>query len=188
MSNWVLSFRSSLIWHALVSMVSNLNILTIMTKVRFIYSVIAPVMLLFCMIAFGLFYGAFRHKLIDVSKTQHNSDGLFYPVALFQLFTGLYVMEAYALGLFLLARNKDGGLACIAQAAIVTVLLGATIIFHIFLYRSFSKTIKLLCLVPPETWRSREGGYIGKILSATGLNDSGEVPFKKSDTHDLDDN
>ena len=129
-----------------------------------VYSTIAPLVLVFCVVAFALFLAAFRYSFIYVSMPLHNCDGMFFPVALNQLFTGMYVMEACGLGLFLLARNEDHSFACIGQAVIVALALGATLVYQVFLHQAFSKPIQFLSVVPIEDEVSRYSGFLRRAL------------------------
>lgn len=76
--------------------------------------------------------------------SQLKSEGLLYPTALNQLFTGVYIMELCIIGLFLLARNDNKEYACLGQVVIMTVATVLTIGFHISLNRAFAPLLKYL--------------------------------------------
>lgn len=86
-----------------------------------IYSVIAPLVLVFSSITFGLLWVVFRYNLLYVTISRPDTRGLLYPTALTQLFTGIYVMELCMIGLLLLVRDTDNRAACVGQAVVTMI-------------------------------------------------------------------
>ena len=118
-----------------------------------IYSVVSPLILVFNIITFGLFWFVYRYNTLYVTKFRFDTGGLLFPTAINQLFTGLYVMELCLIGLFLLVRdvkiNKDGkaegvGAPCKAQAIIMIIALILTVIYQYLLNSAFGPLFRYL--------------------------------------------
>lgn len=102
-----------------------------------VYSVIAPLMLVFMLITFGLFHTVIKNNLLYVVRTGNVDGGaLFFPEAINQTFTGLYFMELCLIGLFFLVRDANDNVACKAQAIIMIVATILTIFYQWWLYSS----------------------------------------------------
>ncbi|KFY69535.1 hypothetical protein V496_00155 [Pseudogymnoascus sp. VKM F-4515 (FW-2607)] len=113
-----------------------------------IYSAIAPLILLFGTIIFGSLWLLYRSYPPRLSDTALAGRGQFYPIAIHQLFIGLYFMELCLGGLFVLARSPDGKPACIAQAITMAFVVFLTLIFHCTIgYRGRLswKSIAMMC-------------------------------------------
>ena len=120
------------------------------------YSTIAPLILVFNIITFSLFWVAYRYTTLYVTKFTRDTGGLLFPKAINHLFVGLYVMELCLIGLFFLVRdikiNPDNGLAvtdesrtpCLPQAIIMIVSLVITAGYQLLLNRSFSPLFRYL--------------------------------------------
>jgi hypothetical protein len=95
-----------------------------------IYSVIAPLILVFGTFAFVVFWILYRNNPPRLSDSVLNSRGYFYPVAIRQIFISLYFMELSLAGLFFLVRDSNGDAACIGQATIMILTTILTALFH----------------------------------------------------------
>ena len=86
------------------------------------YSCIAPLVLVFA--GLGMFFTSYiyRYNLIYVYDTGPDSKGLFYPRALMQLMTGLYIAEVCLIGLFAL-KSSFGPLLLMAIFLVFTALV-----------------------------------------------------------------
>lgn len=114
-----------------------------------IYSIISPLIMVFNIITFSLFWLVYRYNTLYVTKFRFDTGGLLYPKAINQLFTGLYVMELCLVGLFFLVRDSDSsgravGTPCKGQAIIMIIVLFGTILYQILLNRAFSPLFKYL--------------------------------------------
>lgn len=117
---------------------------TLTCSLGLIYSVISPLILVFNIITFGLFWIAYRYTTLYVTKFRFDTGGLLFPRAINQLFTGLYFMELCLIGLFFLARDKDNKVACLPQAIIMIVALFFTVIYQWLLNDSFGPLFRYL--------------------------------------------
>lgn len=88
------------------------------------YSVITPIMAAFSALCFGCVYFAYLHNLLFVVNPSEGR-GIFYPRAIYQTFTGLYLAEVCLLGLFVVAKAW-GPLVLQAVFIFVTVLVHTT--------------------------------------------------------------
>lgn len=105
---------------------------------------IAPLILVFNVITFGLFWFVYRYNTLYVTKFRFDTGGLLFPRAINQLFTGLYVMEFCLIGLFFLVRGVDGHVACDGQAICMIVVLVLTAGYQILLNEAFNPLIRYL--------------------------------------------
>ena len=76
---------------------------------------------------FGAFWVLYRRHPPRLSE---NGRGQFYPVAIHQVFTGLYFMQLSLAGLFFLIRDSSGGRACTGQASLMIVIVISTGLFQ----------------------------------------------------------
>ena len=95
-----------------------------------IYSVIAPLMMIFVSIVFMLLWIAYRHNYYYVQRNKVDTFGALFDSALSQLFAGIYVMEITLIGLFFIVRDTDGDVATTPQAIIMIVALCLTAGYH----------------------------------------------------------
>jgi hypothetical protein len=109
-----------------------------------VYSVISPLILLFNIITFSLFWIVYRYNLLFVVNFRFDTGGLLFPRAINQLFTGLYVMEACLIGLFFLVRDNNGEVACAPQGVIMIVATVLTALYQIKLNEAFGPLLTYL--------------------------------------------
>ncbi|KAF2165189.1 hypothetical protein M409DRAFT_24573 [Zasmidium cellare ATCC 36951] len=105
-----------------------------------IYSVISPLMLVFMLFVFSLFWIVYRYNVLFVYQFRVDTGGRLFPVAINQLFTGLYFLELCMIGLcFTLAEDP-----AIAQAVILIVVLVATVAYQILINMAFKPLFQYL--------------------------------------------
>lgn len=114
-----------------------------------VYSVISPLILVFNIITFSLFWIVYRYNTLYVTKFRFDTGGLLYPTAINQLFTGLYLMELCLIGLFFLVKNarSDGstyGTPCKVQGIIMIVVFILTFLFQWLLNKAFGPLLRYL--------------------------------------------
>lgn len=85
------------------------------------------------LITFSLFWFTYRYQMIYVSYAKAETNGLIFPKAINQLFTGLYFLQLCLIGLFFLQSDRD----CIPHAIIMIVTLVFTVLYQIVLNRAF---------------------------------------------------
>lgn len=86
--------------------------------------------LTFSALSFGAIWIVYRYNSPILSEHGLASEGMFYPTAIRQLFTGIYLMELCMIGLFCLIRDNQNNMVCLAQAILMMFVMGLTVIFH----------------------------------------------------------
>lgn len=114
-----------------------------------VYSIISPLIMVFNIITFSLFWLVYRYNTLYVTKFRFDTGGLLYPTAINQLFTGLYLMELCLIGLFFLVKDasRDGkayGTPCKAQGIIMIVVLILTFLYQWLLNGAFGSLLRYL--------------------------------------------
>ncbi|KKY24431.1 hypothetical protein UCRPC4_g02389 [Phaeomoniella chlamydospora] len=128
------SVFDKLSWTNMTRIGSNIPWYTTFAVIGLVYSVIAPLILVFMVLTFGLFWIVIKNNLLYVVRTGNvDGGGLFFPKAINQLFFGLYCMEVCLIGLFFLAEDIQGNVACKAQGIIMSVTLLVTACYHMWL-------------------------------------------------------
>ncbi|KAL9078014.1 MAG: hypothetical protein Q9157_003074 [Trypethelium eluteriae] len=103
-----------------------------------IYSVISPLIMVFNLITFSLFWIAHRYNALFVYQYRNDTGGLLFPKAINQLFTGLYVMDLCMIGLFFIQKDSQGHLTCVPQASIMIAVMALTALYQILLNQAFA--------------------------------------------------
>jgi hypothetical protein len=124
--------RCSLTWQSLVLS----SILKLIVGIS--YTIIAPLIMLFLVITFSLFYFTYLHNFLYVYEFTVDTGGLSFPRALFQTMTGIYFAEICLIGLFLVSPGAR------AQGIVMIVVLVLTMIFQYQLSSSFDPLITYL--------------------------------------------
>jgi calcium permeable stress-gated cation channel len=112
--------------------------------IALVYSVVAPLILIFAIITFSLYWIANRYCMLYIFKVKEDTGGLLYPCAINQTFTGLYFMELCMIGLFFLVQDTNQNMACIPQAIIMIVVTALTVLYQTLLNQSFSPLFRHL--------------------------------------------
>ncbi|RDW86015.1 DUF221-domain-containing protein [Coleophoma crateriformis] len=137
------SVFQKLSWTNLTRIGSNIPWYTTFAVIGLVYSTIAPLILLFMLITFSLFWVVIKNNLLYCVRTGTvDGGGLFFPSAINQLFTGLYFMEFCLIGLFFLVRDAQNHVACEAQGIIMAMVLVFTVLYQIWLVNHLSPLFK----------------------------------------------
>lgn len=134
------------------------------TVIIMCYGIIAPIIILFVVVAYFLVYVSFLYNLTYVKDHAYDSRGRNYPLALFEVFVGMYVAEICLCGLFVMQKNW----ACVALEIVWIVV---TIISHVYFRWTFEP---VLDTVPMGAIRELEAGETG----AYSLSDQGKKQIK----------
>ena len=146
-----------------------------------IYCVIAPLILIFNVITFGLFWFVYRYNTLYVTKFRFDTGGLLFPRAINQLFTGLYVMEFSLIGLFFLVRDVEGTVACEGQAICMIVILILTVGYQLLLNEAFSPLIRYLPITLEDDAVRRDEEFSRAQRTRLGLHDDDEEEEEQED-------
>ncbi|GAO52607.1 hypothetical protein G7K_6680-t1 [Saitoella complicata NRRL Y-17804] len=126
-------------------------VFTTLAVIGLTYSIIAPLVMIFVLVSFALFYFAYLYNFVYVYRFEIDTGGLAYPRALYHTFTGLYLLEIIMIGLFFLARDADGIVACTPQAILMIILLFGTAIFHVLLTTAYDPLTQYLPVTLEES-------------------------------------
>lgn len=130
-----------------------------------IYSVISPLILIFNIITFALFWVAYRYNTLYVTKNMFDTGGLLYPRAINQLFTGLYVMELCMIGLFFLVRDTQDRVACRGQAIVMIIVTIFTAVYQYLLNEAFGPLFKYIPVSLEDNAAERERDFHERLLA-----------------------
>ncbi|QIW96164.1 hypothetical protein AMS68_001682 [Peltaster fructicola] len=108
-----------------------------------IYSVIAPVIIPFVVLVFGIYWVVYRYNVLYVYDFKHDTGGLLFPTALNQLFVGIYFLCLCLIGLFFTAVN-DGQAQAVPQGIIMVVVLVLCIIYQWLLNTTFGPLLRYM--------------------------------------------
>jgi calcium permeable stress-gated cation channel len=102
------------------------------------YSIIAPLIMIFVITTFSLFYFTYLHNFLYVYEFTTDTGGLSFPKAIYQTMTGIYFAEICLIGLFFITSGAR------AQGIVMLVVLVLTVLFQIKLASSFDPLITYL--------------------------------------------
>ncbi|KAI1671503.1 integral membrane protein [Pyrenophora tritici-repentis] len=123
--------RPGINWGTMIPVYTNFGAIGI------IYSVVSPLILIMMLITFSLFWFTYRYQMIYVSYAKAETNGLIFPKAVNQLFTGLYFLELCLVGLFFLQEDTQGRQSCFPHAVIMIIMGIFTVLFQVVLNRAF---------------------------------------------------
>lgn len=105
------------------------------------YTIISPLSSLFLMfiLFLVLLYYKYSLRYIYSHINESETNGRLYPVALLQLFSGIYCLECCMIGIFFLLKGENGQFAMKPQGWIMCVVLIGTIFGNITIYNRYVK-------------------------------------------------
>ncbi|KAJ5737161.1 uncharacterized protein N7483_002286 [Penicillium malachiteum] len=117
---------------------------TTLASIGMIYCVIAPLILVFNVITFGLFWFVYRYNTLYVTKFRFDTGGLLFPRAINQLFTGVYFMEASLIAMFFLVQDQHGHTSAKGQGIVMIFVLALTVVYQVLLANAFGPLIRYI--------------------------------------------
>ncbi len=139
--------------------------------IALVYAIIAPLISIFAIITFGLFWFANRYNVIYVTRFRIDTGGVLYPRAINQTLTGLYFMELCLVGLFFLVRDENDEVACAPQAIIMIVAMILTALYQFMLNQSFGPLLRYLpitfedeAVLRDEVFQRAQNRRLGLVL------------------------
>ncbi|OJJ50572.1 hypothetical protein ASPZODRAFT_126459 [Penicilliopsis zonata CBS 506.65] len=142
---------------------------TTLASIGLIYSIIAPLILVFNVLTFGLFWFVYRYNTLYVTKFRFDTGGLLFPKAINQLFTGLYAMEIALIGLFFLVRDVQGNVSCKGQAICMIVVLVLTVGYQLMLNEAFGPLMRYLPITLEDDAVARDQEFARAQRTRLGL-------------------
>ncbi|KAF9567911.1 DUF221-domain-containing protein [Agrocybe pediades] len=112
--------------------------MSLLATITFAYSVLSPLINLLALISYAMFYLAWKFLLTQVfdQPDEKESGGLYFPMAINNLFVGLYIEQICLACLFFL-NTKAAGKTAAVQGIFMLVLLVLTACAHTFIQNSF---------------------------------------------------
>ena len=138
-----------------------------------IYSVISPLVLIFNIITFSLFWFVYRYNTLYVTRFTRDTGGLLYPIALNYTFVGVYVMELVLIGMFFLVRDEQDMTACYPQGVGMVVILILTAVYQILLNQAFSPLFRYLPITLEDDAVRRDEEFARAVRQKHGLIEDG---------------
>jgi hypothetical protein len=143
--------------------------------------------MLLMLLTFSLFWFTYRYQMIYVSYAKAETNGLIFPKAINQLFTGLYFLELCLIGLFFSQDSPGAGRPCFPQAVIMIVVLVFTVIFQVLINRAFGPLFQYLPITfedeaverDLEFQRAQESRWAGEHDEHRSLNSELEAKEKE---------
>ncbi|OAX78765.1 hypothetical protein ACJ72_06924 [Emergomyces africanus] len=142
---------------------------TTLASIGLIYCVISPLIMVFNVLTFGLFWFVYRYNTLYVTKFRFDTGGLLFPKAINQLFTGLYVMEICLIGMFFLVRDEAGNIACEGQAICMIVVAILTVGYQYLLNEAFNPLFRYLPITLEEEASRRDEEFARAQRRRLGL-------------------
>ncbi|KAG8771298.1 hypothetical protein FRC19_005815 [Serendipita sp. 401] len=99
--------------------------MSLLATIAFAYCIISPIINGLALLAFFLFWVAWKFLLIWVmdQPASRETAGLYFPLLISNLFTGLYIQHICLMGLFFFAIDENGNHTSIPQGVIVVLLV-----------------------------------------------------------------
>lgn len=119
--------------------------LSLLATITFAYSVLNPLINLLALVSFLMFHLAWKFLLVQVFDQPEESEtgGVYFPMAINNLFVGLYIEHVCLAALFFL-RIPDEGVAALVKAIMMLVLVAITAAAHLFIKHSFDHLLHAL--------------------------------------------
>ncbi|KDR75323.1 hypothetical protein GALMADRAFT_226985 [Galerina marginata CBS 339.88] len=113
--------------------------LSLLATITFAYSVLSPLINLLALISYGMFYLAWKFLLTQVfdQPDEKETGGLYFPMAINNLFVGLYIEQTCLACLFFL-RASSAGVTAVIQGVFMVALIVLTALAHALIHYSFS--------------------------------------------------
>lgn len=112
-------------------------IYTNLAVIAFSYSIMAPLILIFAAGAFALLYFAYLHNFLYVYNQSIDTGGMVFPRAIWQTFTGIYILEVCMTGLF-------GVQTAYPELALFAITIPITAIYQILLQWKIQQKLEYL--------------------------------------------
>ncbi|GMM29536.1 Phm7 protein [Martiniozyma asiatica (nom. inval.)] len=109
------------------------------TVILLCYAIISPIIIAFTVISYALIYIAKLYSLVYVSGHGVDNRGRNYPLALFEVFVGLYLGEVCLIGLFVMQKNWA---IVVLEAIALAITVGCHLYFR-WLFEPVLDTVPL---------------------------------------------
>ncbi|CCH41216.1 putative membrane protein [Wickerhamomyces ciferrii] len=156
----------------------------VLGSIGLIYSILSPLILIFCCVSFGLVIISFKYS----ARYQYSHDnpsenhGIFYPKAIFQLYSGIYFMEICLIGIFALSRDETNSANCLSHAFVTFVLLILTAAGQVQMNKMFNRLLSKnfpLTLYEPKEPKDKDESSNTKENQTTKVEHEDQIEAKQ---------
>lgn len=129
-------------------------VLSVYGAIGLAYCLISPLISLFLIFILVLIMVYYKYALkfvyshVNVSETY----GRFYPVALFNLYTGIYCLECCLIGIFFSLRNTNGECPLKIEGMLMSIVLVLTIFSNINIYSKYVRHFSYLPILEDKRY------------------------------------
>lgn len=124
---------SGLGWGTVFPIYTNLAVIAIT------YSIMSPLILIFAAGAFGLLYFAYLYNFLYVYNQSIDTGGMIFPRAVWQTFTGIYILEICMTGLF-------GIRSAVPEIVLFAITIPITAVYQVLLQWKIEKKLEYIDL------------------------------------------
>ncbi|KAF9261249.1 DUF221 family protein [Marasmius fiardii PR-910] len=121
--------------------------LSLLAVIGLAYSVLNPLINALAFVSYGMFYIAYKLLFTQVfdQPDDRETGGLYFPMAISNLFVGLYIQQICMAALFFLKTStKEARVPALAEGICMLVLFGITLFVQAYFQRSFQPITKFL--------------------------------------------
>lgn len=120
--------------------------MTLLAVIGLSYSIVSPILNGFATVGFALFWFVYKYLLIFVMdfSTLNETGGQFFPMAIKQMFVGLYIGEIFLGALFFLAQDAQEKQSGIAEGALMIILVLITVFFQSLINKEYFPIVDFL--------------------------------------------
>ncbi|KAI7964441.1 hypothetical protein MJO29_002539 [Puccinia striiformis f. sp. tritici] len=164
--------------------------ITLLAVIAISYSIVSPILNGFALVGFALFWFVYKYLFIFVMDLPSHSEtgGLFFPLAIKQMFVGLYISEIFLAALFFLAQDDSKNQSGVVHGALMIVLILITMFFKSMISRDFFPLIDYLpvSLAGPAPGTDKEENASNKSDEPIIEKDGRAIETLGSDEHHFD--
>lgn len=123
-------------------------IFSVYGSIGIVYSVISPLITIFCCLNFVIDIIAFKFTLkYTMNKVNVNeTHGKLYTLALRQMYAGIYSLEVYMMGLLFTVKGENGTRVCSNYGFLMLIITMGTIYVHISINKRFDSQMNVMPL------------------------------------------
>ncbi|QPG75196.1 hypothetical protein FOA43_002546 [Brettanomyces nanus] len=140
-------------------------------SIGLVYSVISPLVLLFCCINFLMDLFTYKYLLVYVFDKENHSEtyGKLYPMAWRQLYAGIYSLEIFVMGLLFVVTDENGNNTCLVLGALLIVIICLTIWAHMSVNNKYNRGINSIPYNILKEMGRIDGRPTSSLASPTGM-------------------
>ncbi|MBW0494487.1 hypothetical protein O181_034202 [Austropuccinia psidii MF-1] len=128
--------------------------MTLLAVIGLSYCVVSPIMNGFVLFGFALIWFVYKYLFIFVMDLPAASEtgGKFFPIAIRQMFVGLYIGQVFICALFFFSQDAQGRQSGVVEGALMIALIIMTTLFQSLVTKDFFPLVDYLpmSLVPSD--------------------------------------